>query len=1163
MTGAKASVGIASSSKMSLHLRFSHRTEALLDGLDALLRMGDPLDPGAPTVVVPSPTLARWIKLRLCERSGPVVGLETTTLESFLWRSLDPSPDEELLRVPLLQQAILAVLDETLLAGPDWNSVRRFLQPTGSPDPRRKVQFAHEMARLFLEYEYNRPSVWNGSWVLRGLDQTWPSGPYFHPADVDPSEAWQRQLHNAVFSRSEVLSAKPGTSLALGLPRLHRLRRDSGWIPSGAPVGLFGVEKVSHFHRNLLLEISRKRDVHAFLHNPCAAFWEDLDTSRRTPRKPRSQGPADPKFRRDEAGDEWSAPDLPERWYPSAAVDPLLLERWGRTARENIALWCQAAEYDFQDLDQEVGAPDTLLGDLQEALRQRHPGPLHQPLERLDGIVREGGSPLDDSLVLLESPDRGREMETLRDQILSWLEQDPSRRPGDVVVYLPDPTRHRVEIERVFGAYAPFDPAWIPWALVGTPSSESLWARGVSALLALLQGTFDRPTIFALLRNPLVHARLGLQARDIAIWERWFEGTGMIRGWDLGDRANEAEPTPVHTMSLGIRRLLLASLCDPTGGRVPGVDLPVPGWKDFDASDTRLLETFCATLETLHHDILVLKRMLATSRPGEVPDALMDLLDRWLDPSALPAEVSVRRSLQDSLRHLARRPEGPMDPDELTEIVKAGLEGELPGSSRAWTGAVTFAPLRPGNILPHRLVLVPGLDADAFPGEPRTSSLDLLAGSRIVGDPDLVADNRHAFLLVLLAARERLVLSWRARDIQKDERKDPSSVVLELEEALRTGFQPRSLRRRIRLLEREAPLDSMELSEPGWDSWERSVPVVDASYPAPGDAASNAPVRLETRDISRFLLDSWTYRIESGLDAVEQEAPDTLGSSDEPLDITDLAHTRLRSDLVPALLGLAWSGAPVEEALAASLSALQAARWDCGFPEGLQARREASDLQEWSRHVWAMGTGFKERWPQARLETGCDLGLRLPGTTNAVELLLQGSRRVRVTARLPMALLLDPSCAQTCPVVVLAPARWNPSSSCPLRKSLEPRLGAHLLELLGRPGSFAILIPTRSGGPLELPPLVADPSWLEEVLHDLVSGAHEFLPASVVVDQDIRSLEEVREALEDATWRPPLQAMLEPNLPGEIQEDSERFAALVERRFAPLFTAPDESEDDQ
>lgn len=1146
---------------MSLHLRFSHRTEALLEGLDALLRMGDPLGPAAPTVVVPSPSLARWIKLRLSERSGPVVGLETTTLESFLWRSLDPSPQEELLRVPLLQQAILAVLDDTLLDGADWASVRRFLRPDGRSDARRKVQFAHEMARLFLEYEYNRPSVWNGSWLLRGLDQTWPSGPYFHPEDVDPSEAWQRQLHNAVFSESGVLAAKPGSCLALGLPRLHRLRRDSGWIPSGEPVALFGVEKVSHFHRNLLLEISQTRDVHAFLHNPCAAFWEDLDTSRRRPRRSVSQGPADPKFRRDANGDEWSAPDLPERWYPSAAADPLLLERWGRTARENIALWCQAADYDFQDLEQDVGSGDSLLGDLQEALRQRHPGPMLQPLDRLDGVVRDGGSPLDDSLVLLESPDRGREIETLRDQILSWLEQDPSRRPGDVVVYLPDPARHRVEIERVFGAFSPFDPAWIPWALVGTPSSESLWARGVSALLALLQGSFDRPTLFALLRNPLARARLGLQARDIAIWERWFEGTGMIRGWDLGDRAGEAEPTPVHTMSLGIRRLLLASLCDPTGGRVPGVDLPVPGWKDFDASDTKLLETFCATLETLHHDILGLGRLLAASAPGEVPDALMDLLDRWLDPSALPAEASVRRALQDALRHLARRPESPMDPEELTEIVRAGLEGELPGSSRAWTGAVTFAPLRPGNILPHRLVLVPGLDADAFPGEPRTSSLDLLAGSRIVGDPDLVADNRHAFLLVLLAARERLVLSWRARDIQKDERKDPSSVVLELEEALRTGFQPRSLRRRIRLLEREAPLDPMELDEPGWDSWERSIPLAGASFPAPVEATSNAPVRLETRDVSRFLLDSWTYRIESGLDAVEQDAPDTLGTADEPLDITDLAHTRLRSDLVPALLRLGWTGAPVEDAETASQAALQGARWDCGFPEGLQAQREASDLQEWSRSVWAAGKGLKERWPQARLETGCDLGLRLPGATNAVDLDLSRERSVRLTGRLPMALLLDPSRPETSAVVVLAPARWSPTGACPLRKSLEPRLCAHLLERLGRCGSFAILIPTRSGEPLELPPLVADPSWLSEVVQDLVSGAHEFLPASVVVDQDKRSLVEVREALEDASWRPSLQAMLEPTLPGEIPEDSERFATLVERRFAPLLATPVEPED--
>lgn len=1159
---------------MSLHLRFSHRTELLLEALQELLADVDPLGPEAPTIVVPSPSVARWLKLRLSERSGVVLGLETTTLESFLWSALDPNPRDEMLRVPLLQQAVLEALeglvDGSALRdgsgglvgrGGAWEGVARFLRPEGTADPRRKVQFAHEMARLFLEYEYNRPSVWNGGWVVRGLDQTWPESPYFHGID-NPVETWQRDLHGAAFDPGGLLGARSGQGLALGLPRLHRLRREAGWVPRGGPVALFAVEKVSHFHRNLLLELSQGREVHAFLHNPCAAFWEDLDTSRRRSRRPPSVPDRDARFRRQGDLDEWREPDLPERWYPSAKQDPLLLERWGRTARENVALWCQAAEYDFLELASEDPAPPTLLGDLQEALRQRHPGPLLEPLERADGTISEGPGEPDPSLLLLEAPDRGREMETVRDLILGWLEEDPSRRPGDAVVYLPDPGRHRVEIERVFGAHASHEPGWLPWALVGTPSSESLWARGVDGLLSLLEGAFDRPSLFTLLRNPLCRKRRGLDAETVFLWERWFEGTGTIRAWDRDDRAEEADATAAHTVSAGIRRLLVAGLGHPQGARLGPEDDPIPGWRDFDAADPALLDAFCATLEDLHHEVRSLSGTLAGAVPALASQSLLAAFDRWLDPSDSPAEASVRRALQEALRHAERRPERPLPPVEWTEIVRGALEGELPGSSRAWTGGITFAPLRTGDVLPHRFVLVAGLDADAFPGEPRQSSLDLLAGARIVGDPDPVADNRHAFLLALLAARERLVLSWRARDIQKDEPKDPSSVVLELEEALRKGFTPRSLRRRVRLLEREPARDPLELPQPGWDTWERPArtsPDSPDGVLAPNPAAHGSA--LDTRTLSGFVLDAWSHRIESELEAEERDGPDTMGTADEPLEATALAHTKVRNELFPVVLRHVWEGVSGDRTRKEALIASNAARWDSGFPEGLQLRREESDLLSWVDRLREHALTWKARWPNARLETGCDLGLRLPGASQLLDLDLGQGHRARFSARLPAVLLLDPDATESGAVVVIAPAWWGATGGCPLRKSLEPRLWAHLFELAGRVGSRAILVPTRGGSPSEPDPLSCDGTWLRAVIEDLRQGAQEFLPSSIVVDHGKSTLAEVREALEEATYRPALQRLLDPDLPGEEEGDDALFSSLVRRRLGPLLEDDLDAED--
>lgn len=1126
--------------------------EPLLGSLETLLEasfhdLGSP-----PSLVVPSPSLARWLKLRLCERRGPVLGLQTTTLEAHLWTVLAPDPGDRLLHVPVLQQALLGVLNPEILESPAYASVRRFLNPQGRPDPRRRVQFAHEMARLFLEYEYNRPSVWAGSWVVRGLDQTWPGANLFHPDVHDDTETWQRDLHARVFAPDGPF-ARPEQGRWLGLPRLHRLRREAGWHPPAGELILFGLDKVSHFHRNLLLELSQVQELHVFLLNPCLEFWEDVDTSRR-PRSPSParRGTAGLRLRRDSRRDDWLSDSLPERCHPQGELDPYLLRSWGRTARENIVLWCQAADWDVESLESDSPGGDSLLATVQEALRRRHPGPLREPLERDDGRSVEGDLAPDDSLLLLEAPDRGREMETMRDQILSWLEQDPHRSPGDVVVYLPDPARHRVQVERVFGARAPGDPGHLPYTLLGISSRQSLWTEGALAFLRLVRGPLDRPALFTLLRNDLCRAALGLEAADLRRWEVWCEGTGMIRGWDLDDRADDRHPTASHCLRTGLERLLLAPLAGSEGVELPGHGAPLPPWRDFASSDSDELERFCATLERIRVDTTSLRAMSGTVDGPRLAAEFLSRLDRWLDTGDNPAEAGVRRALFEGLEPLSLRPSEPMTLDELEELVLSLADSELPGSSRAWTGSVTFAPLRSAHILPHGLVLIPGLDADAFPAEASATTLDLLSTRRIVGDPDPGADGRHAFLLALLSARDRLVLSWRSRDIQKDEAKDPSTVVLELEEALRQGFTTRSLRRSIRLLAREAPRTETELAAATWEEPLPSLPAPPTPRQSPQEAAAQ---RLDTRRIARFLRDSWSHRIEDDLDATEDELPDTLGAANEALEASALARATLRRGLFPALLHLLWNGRREEADALASRSHARSA-WDADAPEGPQLEREAADLQEWVGLLDDWVAQWRSQWPHHVVETGVDLSLRRPAPAQ-VELHPGDGAPVALEARF-QAVLVGPSPSD--PVVILSATTPPARKDWPFHKRIEPLLGSLLLQMAGRTRVQVLLVPTRSGTPcvLEALPREAASDWLPLVVSDLLSGSREYLPASPIVDLRRRDLLSLRETLEEGI-RSDLERLLDPPLPGEVDGDDGAFQRLVVRRLGP-FLGDDDAE---
>ena len=1145
---------------MTLHLRFSNRQEPLVRELSVALDSCWTDFAQPPPVVVPSPAVAKWLKLRLCEMRGPLVGLQTPTLEGFLWKALEPDPELRILRVDALQQALVPLLEGKRLERPEYAPVRAYLCPTGSIDPKRRCQLAHEIARLFLEYEYNRPSVWKGGgWAVRGIDQSWPDRPYFSDhATESVTEVWQRDLHGAVFASDGPLA---GAKL-LGLPRLHRIRREAGWTPSGGAVMVFGVEKVSHFHRNLLLELSETRDIHLFLPNPCAEFWEDVDTSLRRGRKP-SKRP--PRF----APEDYQAGSLSVAHYPDLEQekDPFLLRRWGGTIRESLALWSQAADYDFEfPVEPAIapGKPPTVLGALQQSLLRRHPGPRREPLELDDGRILSDAIPFDRSILLLECPERGREMESVRDQIFDWLAEDPARTISDVVVLMPDPSRHRAAIHRVFGAHAPGDPAHLPWVVLGESSGESRWARAVRALLSLARGQADRPAVFAILRNRLVQEKLRVDAATVARWESWAEMSGMIRGWDadhrleLGDAPEAALDT--HTFKAGWLRLQLSPLAAGAfalGFRTqPGIPERVPTVRDFD-SDAAEVDAFGAVLERLFHEARTFAKSCRFLSPSETGSRLVAWIDAWV-AFGDDAEARVRRDLLEGLEHLALQEKAgrtEIGLDELEETVVSLLSGELPGSARAFAGSLTFAPLKSGHVLPHGLVVLAGFDADAFPGDGLRTRLDLLAGAKLVGDADPVADNRALFLQAVVSAKSRLVVTWRGRDIQRDETLEPSSVVQELEDALRT-VSDADFRHRVRLLARDAVLAGEE--RPGeeffsWDPSDRIEPEEPRREPwiRPGEAAKGT-VRVSVSEVKSFLTDSFLHHARRVMGWRDDESPDTLDAGHEALEASKIDDSIWKSELFPRIARLVWDdrGDDVERTVR-DFAGSRA--WDMAFPEAALARIALDALVAWATAVAAKLADLREGNPGATLLCGADLSLGDPARPAALELAVEG-RKVLLTARIAAALVPRDV---TGTVVLMQCAKINTSRKI---RVVDPSrsYGIHLVAMalakagVPHPVQVATFGRESSSDPVVEDARIAPEGWWERILSDLLANRSEYLPAKTILDLGAKGIGAVREKLESSEYPDPLESLFEPSLPGEDTCDDAVFLELVRRRLEPF-----------
>ena len=1077
------------------------------------------------------------------------MNLPTTTLESFLWESLEPGPGDKILRVDALQHAVSACLTPALLSDSDFEPVRRFMTGSdGAVEPALRVQLARESARLFLEYEYNRPSVWaQGKWAVEGIDHAWPDRAFFGALagkEESGTERWQRRLHGEVFGPSGPLD---GTGY-LGLPRLYRLRREerrtprqsSVQVPSGKDVHLLSVDKTSHFHRNLLLEMSEHRNVHLYLVNPCMEFWEDLDTFRRTRKRTKVRTGI-----RALSGAEFRSGALPpDLWTPEA--DPALLRQWGSTARENVVLWCQATDHDFEDCSRDpLEGEANLLRTLQSALLHRHPGPAREFLEQVKEPPEDDGS-----IRILAAPEKLREMEAVRDAVFQWLSMDAGRRPSDVVVYLPDPDSRVAEIEAVFEAKPVGHPGRLPISVLGVKSGTSLWARGAQALLEMARVGLDRSSLLGFADNPLVRARRAVDESDLRVWARWMDGTGILRGWDAGDRRSRGESThsavDAHTIRAGVLRLATADLADTAmdlGLESGWGESLLPPWRDPEASDADRLEPFVSFLEELERDLDNFRRDSDRSL-AEWAHAFRALCDRWMDAGNEAQEDGVRSSVFSGLEPLVLRGVEPVGLAELAETLRTLLDAEIPGSAQAWGGALTFAPLRPSHILPHRLVVVAGLDGNEFPGEPTTGSLDLLSRGRILGDADPVADNRHAFLLALLSAEDQLVLSWRARDLQKDEIRPPSSVLLELEAALHDGFLGESyaqtaLRRAVPLLARTGgilPGDPPAWDVPSWDppSESRAQAAVESR---PGQQSDSPPKRMSIAWLQKFLENPLFHRVRKGLSA-DPDQDDQTEESDAVLESGALETAVRCRDL----LGRFLSDRSVEPQVAVrDLLSLRA--WESRAPEGEFLDREARDLAEWAGKVFPALAEILVH-PGVEL-VQCDLATL--GNSEAPVADLGNGIAVRLDGQVGMGWRSDaPEPALT--LMDLAPFSG-------VKPDLHRKARLYLTGAALRtnwPGAIHLVWVERLGeGRLfrEDLPDGADADWIRDLVRDsLDPDCTQFLPMRECLAKGA-TRESIQDALEETRRRRDLlEELLQPQLP-DLSEEA--FSALLSRRLRP------------
>lgn len=788
---------------MPLHIHRGERADVLADALAGLL--ADPLpDPFATEVVaVPAKGVERWLTQRL---SG-VLGVSAAPGGDGIAANIEfPSP-AHLVAEALAAAGGVAPADDpwahdrvvwTLLRVIDssitqpWCAVlaRHLGLRDGDAGHRagRRYATAAHLAGLFDSYAAQRPQLII-DWAA-GADTDGAGSPV--PEDL----RWQPTLWRCL--RAEIGTPSPAERLA---PACAVLRTDPGIVDLPERVSLFGPTRLPADQLAVIEALAERREVHLWLTHPSPAMWEAL-------------GGIAPALTRGEdrtaaavhhpllAGLARDVRELQQR-LPAAASD----RRHGGegaagrsdehldVAADGAGTGGADAQVSEQgDLDAEPAdrsgaggppgtGPTTLLGALQDHVRNDR-WPVTPAVA--DGTVQ---------IHACHGP--ARQVEVLRDCLLALFADDPTLEPRDVLIMCPEVEAYAPLVRAAFGQKVPGSVE--PVGDSGRPGHPAhrlrvrLADRGravtnpllgvISVLLELADGRVTVTQVLDLAASETVRRRCGFDDDDIERLREWAAETGAR--WGIGLRQRQAfglADFAQNTLNSAVDRILLGVTAGESSEDWLDLALPLD---DVDSNDVDLAGRFAEFVDRL----AVALRDLRGPRPAdEWAAALARSLDLLTDVPESQAWIrtEARRELAAALAFADAVPLRLAD----IAVLLAGRLAARPTRANFRTGELTVCTMVPMRSVPHRVVVLLGLDDDVFPRVGGVDGDDVLARNPLLGERDHRAEDRQLLLDAIMAAGERLVLLHTGSDPVSGNHRPPAIPVAELLDVLRAHVGP-------------------------------------------------------------------------------------------------------------------------------------------------------------------------------------------------------------------------------------------------------------------------------------------------------------------------------------------------------------------------------------
>ncbi|MFC4373803.1 exodeoxyribonuclease V subunit gamma [Nocardia halotolerans] len=740
---------------MPLHLHRAERADALAGGLAQVLAVA-PADPFAAEVVaVPAKGVERWLAQRLSgvlgvrgDGDGVAANIcfpsPAALVGEVLAAAADIAPEDDPWAGQRLVWTLLGVIDE--VAGESWAAVlaRHLGVPGAGHRLGRRYSTAAHLAALFDSYAAQRPQLLL-DWAA-GADTDGAGGQI--PDDL----AWQPLLWRAL--RTAIGSPSPAERLATAC---DRLRADPSAIDLPARLSLFGLTRLPADQLAVFTALAAHRTVHLWLPHPSPAMWAALAEAAEPAHAERPARRAG-----DRTADRLSHP---------------LLSGLARDVRE-------LEQRLIPVLDSDIHLPgptaaSSLLGAVQGAIR--------------DDRAPVGGAVADGSVEVHACHGPARQVEVLRDLLLRTFAADPALEPRDVLIMCPDVESYAPLVRAAFGQRAPAGDAPVESEHPAHQLRVRLADRGravtnpmlavVLELLDLADGRVTVTQVLDLAAAETVRRRCGFDDDDIERLREWAAESGAR--WGIGLRQREAfglADFAQNTLNAAVDRILLGVTADESGDDWLDLALPLD---DVDSNDVDLAGRFAEFVDRL----AVCLRDLRGPRPAAQWSAvLLRALDLLTDvPDSYSwIRTEARREIVAATEHAGATP---LRLADVSVLLTSRLAGG-PGRANFRTGELTVCTLVPMRSVPHRVVVLLGLDDDVFPRSGSVDGDDLLARDPLVGERDARSEDRQLLLDAVMAAGEQLLVLHTGADPVTGAARPPAVPVAELLDVLATHVGP-------------------------------------------------------------------------------------------------------------------------------------------------------------------------------------------------------------------------------------------------------------------------------------------------------------------------------------------------------------------------------------